>query len=372
MVASLFNKKTDSVPGDIPATVLKEFLPEFATPVTTILKHAVETHTWPEMYKKEYHLPLKKVPSPQNEDDIRGIGLTSWVSKQLERLVLNWIWPFIHPHINSDQMGGMPGCSVEHHVIKMLHFILSSMDGKSDIAVLAVPVDFSKAFNRMLHSDILCSLDALNVPKCATKLIKSYLTKRSMCVTYKGEVSSFQSCPGGGPQGGLLTGILFIIQVNKAGSPCVPRPMLEPSSIIEEVVDASTGLEAREEPPIWQNRGEGSLEDQEEPATWMEGGEEYPTKMDAEEEPITEGEEIVTRRRDCQEPANHPQEREEECATMIHNKEPATRLEEEAESATRLEREDETEARVVGGQESATSLDDQQELTTWPPICHKT
>ena len=118
-------KKTDSVPGDIPATILKEFLPEFATPVTAILKQAVETHTWPDVYKKEYHLPLKKVPIPQTEDDIRGIGLTAWVSKQLERFVLNWIWPFIHPHIDPDQMGGMPGCSVEHYIIKMVQFILS-------------------------------------------------------------------------------------------------------------------------------------------------------------------------------------------------------------------------------------------------------
>ena len=101
------------------------------------------------------------------------------------------------------------------------------MDGDNDAAVLAVPVDFSKAFNRMLHSDILCNLDALNVPKCATKLIKSYLTNRSMCVKYNGKTSSFQSCPGGGPQGGLLTGILFIIQVNKAGSPCVPRRLVQ-------------------------------------------------------------------------------------------------------------------------------------------------
>ena len=45
-------KKTDSVPGDIPATILKEFLPEFATPVTAILKQAVETHTWPDIYNK--------------------------------------------------------------------------------------------------------------------------------------------------------------------------------------------------------------------------------------------------------------------------------------------------------------------------------
>ena len=44
-----------------------------------------------------------------------------------------------------------------------------------------------------------------------------------MCVRYKGEESSFQDCPGGGPQGGLITGILFILQTNKAGASCVPQ-----------------------------------------------------------------------------------------------------------------------------------------------------
>ena len=260
-------KMTDTVPGDIPAKIMKEFLPEFATPITAILKEAVLTHTWPAIYKKEYHIPRKKIPNPTTEDDIRGIGLTSWISKQLERLVLNWIWPFVYPHIDNDQMGGMPGCSVEHYIIKMLHFILSNMDGKNDAAVLAVPVDFSKAFNRMLHSNILCNLDALNVPKCATKLIKSYLTRRSMCVKYKGEVSSFQDCPGGGPQGGLLTGILFIIQVNKAGHPCVPRrceglELSNRSSHWMEHKDKSEILDAEEDI--------SRLEEAQEPASGME------------------------------------------------------------------------------------------------------
>ena len=44
-----------------------------------------------------------------------------------------------------------------------------------------------------------------------------------MCVRYKGEQSEFRKMPVGGPQGGLLTGILFCPQVNKVGSPC-PLP----------------------------------------------------------------------------------------------------------------------------------------------------
>ena len=156
---------------------------------------------------------------------MRAIGLIAWASKQLERLVLDSIWPYINPHLDPDQMGGRPGCAIELYIIKMVHFILSKIDGDSDSAVLAVSVDYSKAYNRMLHSDILCSLVDLNVPPCATKLIRSYLSSRSMCVRYKGATSTFQSCPGGGLQCGLLTGVLFCLQVNKAGSP-LPLPEL--------------------------------------------------------------------------------------------------------------------------------------------------
>ena len=182
-------KKTDSIPGDIPKAVLKEFLPELATPFTAILKEAVASHTWPSNWKKEFHLPIQKIPSPQSEDDLRGIGLTSWISKQLERLVLNWIWPYVKPHLDRDQMGGVPGCSVEHYIVNMVDFILKSMDGDTDATLLSVAVDYSKAFNRMKHSNILCSLSAINVPKCAIKLIKSYLTQRTMCIRYNGAVS---------------------------------------------------------------------------------------------------------------------------------------------------------------------------------------
>jgi hypothetical protein len=126
----------------------------------------------------------------------------------------------------------MPGCSIEHYIIKMVHFILGSMDGDADATVLALPVDYEKAFNRMLHSDILCNLVALNVPRCAVKLIKSYLMGRTMCVRYKGATSSFHKVPGGGPQGGLLTSVLFILQVNKAGGPCT-LPVLRQVKVMQ-------------------------------------------------------------------------------------------------------------------------------------------
>ena len=70
-----------------------------------------------------------------------------------------------------------------------------------------------------------------------------------MCVRYNGEVSTFKSCPGGGPQGGLLTGVLFILQINKGGAPCT-APRMEEREVIhtqlEEEEDAAPRMEERE------------------------------------------------------------------------------------------------------------------------------
>ena len=195
-------KKTCSVPGDIPTDILDEFLPEFTTPITHIFNRAFSTHEWPEMFKKEYGVPLQKIPNPESEDDLRSIGLTPFLSKRMEKLLIKWIWKYISPHIKSDQLGGLPGCSIVHYIIRMIDFILRNFDNnaKNPSAVLGVTVDFSKAFNRMSHNKIVNILSDLNIPTCALRLIISYLNEITMCIRYSRAVSNDRMMPGGGPQ----------------------------------------------------------------------------------------------------------------------------------------------------------------------------
>ena len=225
-------KKTCSVPGDIPTKILNEFLPELTAPVAAIYREAFANHSWPTPYKKEFHLPINKVPLPQSEDDLRNLGLTPFFSKRLEWFLIQWIWPYIEHHIDLDQLGGLPGCSVNHYLVQMLDFIHKNLDNghKTPTAVLCGLVDFSKAFNRMDHNVIVTILSDLNVPTCALRLIISYLSNRKMCVRYNGAESEVQDIPGGGPQGGLLTVLLFDLQVNLAGAPC-PLPALLPVGV---------------------------------------------------------------------------------------------------------------------------------------------
>ena len=219
-------KMTASTPFDIPIPILKEFLPEFIAPVTAIYKEAISSHEWPQCYKQERHLPIKKTPSPDSEDDIRTLGLTAFFSKRLEAILILWIWPYIRPHLSKDQMGGIPGSSVVHYLTRLIHWILQKTDNnsKDPTAVLASLIDFSKGFNRMSPVILVTLLSYLNIPTCALRLIISYLRNRSMITTFNGSISPKQYLCGGGPQGSLLIVFLFCIQVNKAGDPCSSLP----------------------------------------------------------------------------------------------------------------------------------------------------
>ena len=230
-------KKTCSVPGDIPAKILSEFLPEITAPIAAIYREAIASHTWPASYKKEYHLPINKVPIPKSEDDLRNLGLTPFFSKRLEWFLIQWIWPYVSPHLDPDQLGGLPGCSVEHYLVQMLDFTHRNLDRThtNPTAVLTGLVDFSKAFNRIDHNTIVTILASLNIPTCALRLIISYLSGRRMCVRYNGAESSEQAIPGGGPQGGLLTVLLFDLQVNLAGYPCPTTPTLPIGTLGPEI-----------------------------------------------------------------------------------------------------------------------------------------
>ena len=186
-------KKTASTPLDIPVKILNEFLPELVAPVAAIFREAVASHEWPQCYKQERHLPIKKKQEPITEDDIRTLGLTAFFSKRLEALLIKWIWPYILPHLSMDQMGGIPGSSVVHYLTKMLHWILEKVDNSNEpTAVLASLIDFSKGFNRMSPVILITLLSDLNIPTCALRLIISYLSNRSMVTTFNGAVSSPQ------------------------------------------------------------------------------------------------------------------------------------------------------------------------------------
>ena len=174
---------------------------------------------YPQQWKIEYVTPIPKVTPPQSEDDLRNISLTNFFSKLFETFVAMWLLSYIRKFIDPGQCGGLPGNSISHYLVELVHFILYNWDLPTPHAVLEAFIDFSKAFNRMDHNRLIIILHQMEVPGWLLRIIVAYLTKRSMILRYNGKSSSQHWLPGGGPQGTVLGVLLFLVLINFAAFP---------------------------------------------------------------------------------------------------------------------------------------------------------
>ena len=213
-----------------------------AIPAAKIFNAITCTSIYPTEWKKEYQLAIPKSYPPETEDDLRNIAKTPFLSKVFESFLAQWLLSFIRPYLDPNQCG-LKGLSITHYLIKFLHFVHSSLDMRKPHAVIAACIDLSKAFNRVDHSLVIQDLFDMHTPPWLLRIVVSYLSSRTMNLTYDGAISSSRNLPAGTPQGAFLGGLIFIIKANGILlRPSIPRnPLLSDSeSINVEYIDDAT------------------------------------------------------------------------------------------------------------------------------------
>ena len=236
-------KPNSCVPGDIPKVLIKDNPYEFAKPATIIFNKIIQTAEWPRQWRQEHItvIPKSKTDPPQTEDDLRNIAKTAWMSKLAEALLGDFLLPVVDPYLDPGQCGGFRGTSVTHYLVKLCDFIQRTLDKRTPHCAILTSEDLSKAYNRGSHMLVVEDLHAMHTPKWLLAIICSYLSSRSMVLTYKREVSSPRSLPGGFGQGVWLGGLLFIVKFNGAClRPPIPRPISRNSSMQVKFVDDSS------------------------------------------------------------------------------------------------------------------------------------
>ena len=103
----------------------------------------------------------------------------------------------ISNHSVFSQNGGLKGNSITHYLIEFIYFILSCQGNTDQTDILAVMVDFSKAFNRQNHNLLITKLSDMGVPAWLLRIVIAFLTDRKMLVQYKGKLSGIKSLTGG-------------------------------------------------------------------------------------------------------------------------------------------------------------------------------
>ena len=147
-------KPKGQVPGDLPPKLVKHCAHTLTPPVTAIFNNITTQAKYPSHWKIEQQLAIPKIIPPQNEDDLRNLSKTPFFSKVYESFIAGWLLPIIQPYLDPDQCG-LKGLSITHYLIKLLHFVHSTLDMRKPHTVLAACIDLSKAFNRCDHSIVI-------------------------------------------------------------------------------------------------------------------------------------------------------------------------------------------------------------------------
>ena len=108
----------------------------------------------------------------------------------MEKLIHNQLSYFIEENnlLTDNQYGFRKQRSTSHAISQVLHQIYSNMN-KSAITA-AVYIDFSKAFNCVQHSTLLCKLGKMNLSPKNIQWIASYLVGREQRTLINGTHST--------------------------------------------------------------------------------------------------------------------------------------------------------------------------------------
>ena len=199
------NKST--VPGDVPAKLIKRFAAYLAEPLTDIFNSSLSRGEYPEIYKFEVCTPVPKVHPTQSTAQLRNISGLLNFDRVFEKLIAQLIVGDMEAKLDPSQFGNQKGISIQHYLIQMLHRILSVLDNNSKgdtFAVVANLVDWNNAFPRQCPTLGVKSFLENGVRPSLIPVLINYFEDRKMSVKWHGCRSVPKHIKGGGPQGATL------------------------------------------------------------------------------------------------------------------------------------------------------------------------
>ena len=196
--------------------MLKKLPPQYKEKVCLVFSDAIRLGHFPKVWKSAL---VKMLPKPQKDAKLaknyRPISLLSCIGKVLERIMAKRI----SSHLETQKLFSPSQSGFRRHRMtaeQLLRLSEESHDAfKKDKVTAALFLDAEAAFDRCWHNGIRFKLKKnFNLPDRTVRLLSSFLTNRTLTVSYEGCSSHTVHLHAGTPQGSPLSPLIYIMYVN--------------------------------------------------------------------------------------------------------------------------------------------------------------
>lgn len=208
------NTKKSNGPDNIPASLLKNNVLEFAKILSQIFNLILQTGDYPDCLKIAKVVPIFKAGESWDCNNYRPISTLSVFNKILEKMLVTRLTNFLNIHevLYKFQYGFRQGSSTQTAIIELVDDVIDAIDSGKFMGGLFL--DLKKAFDTLNHEILLRKLECYGIRGVANTVIKSYLTNRKQFVQIEDKRSSLAPINVGVPQGSNIGPLLFLLFIN--------------------------------------------------------------------------------------------------------------------------------------------------------------
>ena len=172
----LNSNKAATTFGNIPTKILWQISKSCSDTLQKLFNDALRDSYFPDKLKCADVTPVFKKDDPTKAKNYRPVSVLRGVSKFFEKLMHKQISFYIDQFLSPYMCGYRNGFSTQHAHLSLIKKRKKVLDNKGYGG--AILMDFSKAFDPILHDLLIAKLHVYGFSKEPLTLIKSYLTNR--------------------------------------------------------------------------------------------------------------------------------------------------------------------------------------------------